>query len=90
MRSGTRGSREVTYTQKRFTILKSKVTCMYIVDWSHRCDVCDLPCKSERGVRIHKSAKHKDEKSQDFTGRLADEAFKAKEWEEQQAVRPVV
>ena len=33
---------------------------------------------------------HKRETSQDFRGRLADEAVKVKKWEAQQAERPVV
>ena len=31
----------------------------YIHDWPHRCDVCDLPCRSQYGVKIHKSRSHK-------------------------------
>ena len=30
-----------------------------MADWPHRCDVCDLPCRSARGVAIHKSRAHK-------------------------------
>jgi len=67
-----------------------KANDLYDHDWLHRCDICDLPCKSDRGVRIHKSAKHRNETTQNFKGRLADDAVKAKKWEAQQAVRAKV
>ena len=88
--SGICGIRGVTYTRRQSLILKKKMTCLYIHDWSHRYDVCDLPCKSERGVRIQKIAKHKTWKMQDFKGHLMDEVVKVKKWDEQQAVSPVL
>ena len=31
----------------------------YVEGWPHRCDVCDLPCRSARGIAIHKAHAHK-------------------------------
>ena len=47
---------------------------VYAHGWKFRCDICDLPCSSKRGVNIHKSKSYKPEKAQIFKGRLADEA----------------
>lgn len=62
----------------------------YVHDWQHRCDVCDLPCRSAIGVRVHKSRVHKAEKKQEFKGRLADGAVKVKKWTQLQSLRPKV
>ena len=32
-----------------------RVTAVYVDDWKFRCPTCNLPCASERGVRIHMS-----------------------------------
>lgn len=32
---------------------------VYVFNWCHRCDVCDLPCSSARGIAIHKTRDHK-------------------------------
>ena len=42
----------------------------------HRCDVCDLPCASSRGIKIHKSKAHKVQPLQSFEGRLVDKVVK--------------
>ena len=63
---------------------------VYASGWRHRCDVCDLPCSSAKGVAIHKSRKHKQEKTQNFVGTLADEAVKTTKLELQQDLRPVI
>ena len=44
--------------------------------WPHRCDVCDLPCSSSRGIAIHKAKAHAPEKQQQFTGSIADAKVK--------------
>ena len=50
---------------------------MYAHEWSCRCDECDLPCSSIRGIAIHKTHKHnKADKQQNFKGTLAEEAVK--------------
>ena len=90
VRSGTRRSREVTCTQKRSTILKSKMTCILSTDPTGVMSAT-FPASRNAGSASTKALNTKMyEKSQDFTGRLADEAVKAKKWEEQQSVRPVV
>ena len=48
----------------------------YDFSWAHRCPTCDLACKSARGVQIHQRKAHKEEKSQNFAGTLADKAVK--------------
>ena len=44
----------------------------YVADWPHRCDICDLPCASATGVKIHRSHMHKEDKVQNFKGTLTD------------------
>ena len=58
--------------------------------WRFRCDICDLPCSSARGITIHKARKHKQEKHQNFTGTLAEEAVKVCKLVEQQSSRPEI
>ena len=53
----------------------------YVQDWKSRCPKCDLPCASERGIRIHMSRSHKQEKQQEFQGRLVDKAVQVKKFE---------
>ena len=63
---------------------------VYVHEWKFRCDICDLPCSSKRGIVIHKTKSHKPEETQNFTGRLADEAVRFCKVVEQQKERPVV
>ena len=58
---------------------------LYVRDWPFRCDVCDLPCSSAHGVKIHRALMHKAERKQNFAGTLAEEAAIKKIVEEQQA-----
>ena len=40
--------------------------------WAHRCEVCDKPCRSSHGVKIHYAAKCKDKtKCQHYEGTVA-------------------
>ena len=63
---------------------------VYVYDWRFRCPQCDLPCASERGVRIHMGRAHKEAKQQEFHGRLVDKAVQVQKMEEQQLARPQV
>ena len=63
---------------------------VYVHSWKFRCDVCDLPCSSARGIAIYKARTHKKEKVQNFCGTLADEAVKVCKIIDQQAQRPVI
>ena len=68
---------------------------LYDHSWTHRCPVCDLPCRTARGVKIHRTKAHgKNDKttqqSQNFSGRLADRAVRVRKVEEQQTGRPTV
>ena len=45
-------------------------------DWPHRCQICDKPCASARGVKIHAVKAHKPVKPQNFVGTLADKTVK--------------
>ena len=45
---------------------------VYLHTWPHRCDICDLPCASQRGIKIHKARMHKEAPIQNFAGTLAD------------------
>lgn len=62
----------------------------YVQDWKFRCPKCDLPCASERGIKIHLSRSHRQEKPQEFQGRLVDKAVQVKKLEIQQEERPKV
>ena len=61
----------------------------YVHEWKFRCPDCDLPCKSERGIKIHQRV-HKPEKPQEFAGRLVDKAVHVSKLEELQKSRPAV
>ena len=68
---------------------------LYEHNWPTRCPMCDLPCKSARGVKIHQSKSHgKNDKTietdQKFAGSLADKAVREKKLEEQQSQRPII
>ena len=62
----------------------------YVQSWQHRCDVCDLPWASSRGIKIHKCKAHKEQKPQHFEDRLVEKAIKVKKLKEQQLTRPVI
>ena len=59
----------------------------YVYDWKFRCPTCNLPCSSERGISIHMGRMHKQEKPQEFKGRLVDRAVQVKKLEKQQEER---
>ena len=63
---------------------------VYVHNWRYRCDICDLPCSSSRGIKIHKAHKHKLEKAQNFKGTLAAEAVKVCKLVHQQKERPEI
>ena len=63
---------------------------VYAHEWRFRCDECDLPCSSLRGIAIHKAHKHKADKQQNFKGTLAEEAVKVCKLVEQQDNRPEI
>ena len=63
---------------------------MYVYDWRFRCDVCDLPCSSKRGVAIHKAKSHKKEKRQHFKSTLEDETVQVCKMVEKQKDRSVI
>ena len=71
---------------KDFEIANNK----YDFSIAHRCDVCDLPCASAHGVKIHKGHAHKAEKQQSFAGTLAEKAAIEDKLDAQQALRPTV
>ena len=58
--------------------------------WSHRCDTCGLPCKSQKGIKIHKARAHKPQKEQCFKGRVADREAQVQKLRDQQKDRPTV
>ena len=45
---------------------------IYDDTWSHGCEICDKPCKSQRGVAIHKTRSHSKAPAQRFKGSLAE------------------
>ena len=48
---------------------------MYVWGWQFRFPEYNLPCASQRGIiDIHKRRAHKEEKIQEFLGRLTDKA----------------
>jgi len=63
---------------------------VYDYDWPHRCDTCGLPCKSDRGIKIHKSKAHKPQKEQCFKGTQADCAAQVQKLRNQQKDRPKI
>ena len=63
---------------------------VYDHSWRFRCDVCDLPCSSARGIDIHKARKHKPDKEQNFVGTLAEEKVQVCKLVQQQESRPVI
>ena len=66
----------------------------YVHNWRYRCHICDLPCASARGVKIHASRQHGNDmtidEKQSFSGRVADKLVKNQKWKEQQNVRPKI
>ena len=63
---------------------------VYVHGWKFRCDVCDLPCSSARGIAIHKAKAHKKEKQQNFAGSLADKKVTLCKLVKQQESRPKI
>ena len=63
---------------------------IYDTQWSHRCEICDLPCKSGKGIKIHKAKAHKPQQEQCFKGRLADRAAQLQKYRDQQKARPTI
>ena len=65
---------------------------VYVHSWPHRRDICDLPCVSERGVKvkIHKNKSHKPEPPQDFNGRFVEKPVLVEKLKAQQMTRPVI
>ena len=61
------------------------VNGIYDQDWPHRCDICDLPCKSQTGVKIHRSKAHKTQRVQNFNGTAAAKAAEFKKLANKQA-----
>ena len=57
-----------------------KLNGFYDYDWTHRCDICDAPCKSAIGVKIHSTKVHKTPKKQSFKGTLADRVVQVSKW----------
>ena len=66
------------------------VNNVYVFDWRFRCDVCDLPCSSARGIKLHRAKSHKQAKEQNFRGSLADNAVIKCKLVKQQEDRPVI
>ena len=66
----------------------------YVKDWPFRCGICDLPCKSERGVKLHSVKTHKNDKTidkaQTFQNSAADKAVRNNKLAEQQKSRSTV
>ena len=62
----------------------------YDYDWPFRCDICDLPCASARGIKIHKCKAHRNDNDQSFTGTMAEAAAKEEKIKQQQSTRAVV
>ena len=71
-----------------------KTNDIFDYSWQHRCPVCELPMKSQRGVKIHLVNHCKiindANQQQDFTGRLADKTVKTNKVAEQQASRLII
>ena len=45
---------------------------LYDYSWRFRCPVCDKPCRSKQGVKVHRAAKCKRKKQQQgFAGTVA-------------------
>ena len=62
----------------------------YVQGWRFRCPDCDLPCKSQRGVKIHQVRTHKAAKPQAFEGRLTDKPVQVSKLIDLQKSRPAV
>ena len=66
----------------------------YAHSWPHRCHICDLPFKTQRGVKIHASKMHKTDAetqaTQSFKGTCAERAAKDRKMREEQKQRPTI
>ena len=60
----------------------------YDYEWEHRCSICDQPCRSAHGVKIHKAKTHKAARQQVFKYTLADKAVQEGKLKAQQELRP--
>ena len=55
-KNSTPGNQGLTYTKVSQNLKTKRI---YDYDWTHRCDICDVPCKSATGVKIHHTKVHK-------------------------------
>ena len=62
----------------------------YDFSWRFRCGICDLSCSTARGIKIHQTRAHKEEKMQNFNGSLADDAVRTCKLVQQQDSRPAI
>jgi len=68
---------------------------LYDHSWPFRCPVCDLPCNSERGVKVHAAKIHGKndvtvQNEQIYKGSLADKEVRMRKIEDQQDQRPTI
>ena len=65
---------------------------LYDHSWEYICDIslCDLPCASALGIKIHKSKSHKEEVDQNFIGTRTRRKTKEIKWEKHQELRPTI
>ena len=70
------------------------MTTTTLLNGSHLCDICDLPCVSDRGVKVHKAKMHKtqpeDSQNFNFKDTLADKVVETQKMVDQQIQRPHV
>ena len=73
-------------------LIKEHEVSMGIYDntWPHRCEICDKPCKSQRGVSIHKTRSHSATPSQCFKGSLAEKKAEDVAVKSMQKMKPTV
>ena len=66
----------------------------YNHNWRFRCHICDLPCASDRGVKIHIRKAHDSDMTTDalqsFKGSTADKLVQKQKWKAQQETRPKI
>ena len=70
---------------------------LYDFNWPHRCQICDKPASSERGIKVHQRRKDNncrkylwDDNEQNFTGTVAERKAQKTQREEEQKSREVV
>ena len=90
----TRGSQERMFTPNLSGTSSSRTASTSDHNWRYRYQVCDLPCVSPRGVKIHISKQHgKDmtaDLQQSFKGSVADKLVRHQKRKSQQEVRPKI